>query len=141
MAETAVRVVIVEDHAIFADALQLLLRRSSEIEIVGVATDGLEAVDLALRNDAEVVLMDVTLPRCDGLEATRRLLAIKPTTQVIVLTSQTTDEGKTAALAAGAADLITKGDAYDRVRDAINRAAQQQRGNLRGGEPPQHPPS
>lgn len=134
-----VRVLIVEDHEIFADALRLLLGRNERIEVVGVAKDGREAVDLALLNDAQVVLMDVTLPRLDGLEATRRLLAIKPTAQVIVLTSQTEDEGKTAALAAGAFDFITKTDAYETVPAAILRAAALRRAAARGNEPPQRP--
>lgn len=123
MAETAVRVLIVEDHGVFADALRLLLGRSDEIEVVGVAKDGLEAVGLALMKDAQVVLMDVTLPRIDGLEATRRLLTVKPKARVIVLTSQTEAEGKDAALAAGATEFITKSDTYDRVCDAIIKAA------------------
>ncbi len=118
-----VRVLIVEDHALFAEGLRMLLERSDEIEVVGIAGDGLDAIDLALLRDAQVVLMDVTLPRVDGLETTRRLHAIKPHARVIVVTSQSADEGRQAALDAGAVDFVTKSDVYDLLRDAVIRAA------------------
>jgi CheY-like chemotaxis protein len=74
--------------------------------------------------DPEVVLMDITLPGFDGLEATRRLLAIKPTTKVIALTGQTADEGEAAAVDAGVVDFLTKGGVHEVVQDAIMRAVQ-----------------
>lgn len=117
-----VRVLIVEDHQIFADALRLLLDRTEGIEVVGIARDGGEAIDLALMADAQVVLMDIGLPRMNGLEATRRLLAIKPGARVIALTGQTEDEAGPAAAAAGAVDFLVKGGIHEHVRDAIFRA-------------------
>lgn len=96
-----VRVLIVEDHKNFADALRLRLDRTDGIEVVGIARDGGEAVDLALMADPQVALMDIGLPSMDGLEATRRLLAIKPGARVIALTGQTEDEARPAAAAAG----------------------------------------
>ena len=124
MQSDPIRVLIVEDHQIFADALRLLLDRTEGIEVVGIASDGGEAIDLACMADAQVVLMDIGLPKLDGLEATRRLLAIKPAARVIALTGQTEGEAKSAATAAGAVDFLTKGGIHDHVRDAIFRAMQ-----------------
>jgi DNA-binding NarL/FixJ family response regulator len=122
MQPAPIRVLIVEDHQIFADALRLLLDRTEGIEVVGIAQDGGEAIDLACIADAQVVLMDIGLPRMNGLEATRRLLAIKPDARVIALTGQTEGDGKAAATAAGAVDFLTKGGIHDHVRDSIFRA-------------------
>jgi two-component system NarL family response regulator len=132
----AIRVLIVEDHQIFADALRLLLDRTEGIEVVGIARDGGEAIDLACMADAQVVLMDIGLPKLNGLEATRRLLAIKPSTRVIALTGQTEGEAKADAAAAGAVDFLTKGGIHDHVRDAIFRAMQAADVNLEDREPP-----
>lgn len=66
MQSDPIRVLIVEDHQIFADALRLLLDRTEGIEVVGIASDGAEAIDLACRADAQVVLMDIGLPKLDG---------------------------------------------------------------------------
>jgi DNA-binding NarL/FixJ family response regulator len=80
-----VRVLIVDDHRLFADSLKLLLDRDASVVVVGIAGDGDEAVDLAVQHDAEVVLMDLSLPTFDGYEATRRLHAIKRAAKVIAV--------------------------------------------------------
>ena len=124
MGGVTVRVLIVDDQAVFADALRLWLDSRSGIEVVGVAHTGPEAVDLAVTGDAEAVLMDVGLPGgFDGLEATRRLLALRPDTKVIALTGQTEDEGKAAALDAGVVEFLTKGNIHEVIQDAIIRVA------------------
>lgn len=123
MEAAPLRVLIVEDHAIFANALRFLLERSEGIEVVGVAGDGAEAIDLAMLRGAQIVLMDVGLPRMDGLEATRRLLALNPHVRVIAVTGQTEAEGKEAALAAGAVAFLSKGGIHEQVRTAIFDAA------------------
>jgi DNA-binding NarL/FixJ family response regulator len=100
----------------------VLLDRTEGIEVVGIARDGGEAIDLAPMADAQVVLMDIGLPRMNGLEATRRLLAIKPGARLITLTGQTEEEARSAARAAGAVDFLTKGGIHEQVREAIFRA-------------------
>jgi DNA-binding NarL/FixJ family response regulator len=102
-----VRVLIVEDHALFADSLKLLLDRDDSIEVVGIASDGQEAVDLALLFDPEVVLMDISLPTFDGYEATRRLHAIKPA-KVIALSGHDAGDVGDAARAAGMVSFLSK---------------------------------
>jgi DNA-binding NarL/FixJ family response regulator len=84
-------VLIVDDHRLFADSLKLLLDRDDSVQVVGIAGDGAEAVDLAVTHDAEVVLMDLSLPTCDGYEATRRLHATKAAAKVIAVSGH--DEG------------------------------------------------
>jgi DNA-binding NarL/FixJ family response regulator len=104
-----IRVVIADDERLFADALCLYLQREPQIEVVATAADGDEAVDAALLNDADIVVMDLGMPPVDGLEPTRRLLTLRPSAHVIVLTGRTSDEAEGEALLAGAAGFLTKG--------------------------------
>jgi DNA-binding NarL/FixJ family response regulator len=103
-----VRVLIVDDHPLFADSLKLLLDRDDSVEVVGIASNGQEAVDLAVLYDAEVVLMDLSLPTFDGYEATRRLHALKRAAKVIALSGHDADEVGDAARAAGMVSFLSK---------------------------------
>ena len=123
----SVRVLLAEDHPAFAAGLTILLDRDPRIEVVGVARHGEEVVELALANQADVVLMDLALPRVDGFEATRRLRAASSKVSVVVLSAATHDEAEADALAAGAATFVTKRDAYDSIVDAILEVAPRRR--------------
>src|SRR2546422_53628 len=101
--QPSVRVLVVDDHELFADALRMFLERDERIEVVGVASSGQEAIDLAQTRLADVVLMDIFMRGMDGLEATKRLLALRPETHVIVLTGLSGDEIGGEARAAGPA--------------------------------------
>lgn len=118
-----VRVLIVDDQEIFANALQLFLDGRDGIEVVGVARDGPQAIDLALMTGADVVLMDIGLPIFDGFEATRRLLAIKPSAKVIALTGLQEEEAASEARAAGAVAFMTKGAIHQEIVGVIHSAA------------------
>ena len=115
----AVRVLVVDDHELFADALRMFLERDERIEVVGVASSGQEAIDLAQTRLADVVLMDIFMRGMDGLEATKRLLALRPETHVIVLTGLSGDEIGGEARAAGADGHLQKGDVHDRIVEAV----------------------
>ena len=101
-------VLIVDDHAVVRQGLRSLLELQEEIEVVGEAANGLEAVDQTSRFLPDVVLMDLVMPEIDGIEATRRIRAVSPSTQVIVLTSFSEDEQVFSAIKAGALSYLLK---------------------------------
>lgn len=119
----AVRVLIVEDHEIFANALRFWLDGREGMQVVGVARDGSEAVELALLLGPDIVLMDLGLPTLDGVEATRQLQALDPRAKVIALTGSAEPERRAAAFEAGAVDLLVKGNAEQHLVESIRRAA------------------
>jgi DNA-binding NarL/FixJ family response regulator len=121
--DAPVRVLVVDDQKLFADALALFLAYEDRIEVVGVAESGQEAIDLALANAADVVLMDLFMPRMDGLEATKRLHSIRPETHVIVLSGLGDDDAAQRAREAGADAYLQKGRVHEQVVEAILAAA------------------
>ncbi|HEY6018219.1 MAG TPA: response regulator transcription factor [Gaiellaceae bacterium] len=118
-----IRVLIVDDHELFAGALKLLLDDSDDVEVVGVAHDGDEAVDLAASSSPEVILMDVGLPGMDGFEAARRLLEIRRGTKIVALTARSEAEVRADAEAAGMVGYLSKDHVDETVVAAILRAA------------------
>ena len=103
-----IRVLIADDHALVRDGTRELLEREDDIEVVGEAADGEEAVARTLELTPDVVLMDVGLPRCNGVEATRRIKQQLTDTAVLVLTVHDEDAYVFAALEAGAAGYLLK---------------------------------
>ena len=102
------RVLIADDDDRFREALLGLLDRLEGIEVAGVAADGEEAVRLYSDVAPDVVLMDVVMPRCDGIQATRRILAAQPSARIIALTSGRDRRALALCLAAGAHGCLTK---------------------------------
>jgi DNA-binding NarL/FixJ family response regulator len=117
------RVVVADDQAAVRDGLVTLLSTMPGIEVVGSAADGAQAVALVAELSAEVVLMDLRMPGVDGVEATRRIRAAHPDTQVVVLTTYADDESILEALRAGAIGYLTKDAGRDHIRRAIEAAA------------------
>ena len=111
-------VVVADDQAAVREGLVLLLGTLSGIVVVGQAEDGAAAVETVAATQPQVVLMDLNMPRQDGVEATRRIRADHPGTQVVVLTTYSDDESILGALQAGALGYLTK----DATRAEIGRA-------------------
>ena len=124
-----VRVLVVDDQKLFADALALFLAHEDRIEVVGTASSGQEAIDLALTSPADVVLMDLFMPRMDGLEATKRLHDISPDTHVIVLSGLRDDDVDRQAREAGAEGYLQKGRVHEHVVEAILSAVGSEQGS------------
>jgi DNA-binding NarL/FixJ family response regulator len=103
-----VRVVIAEDESLFVEAVEALLELDERIEVVGRARDGLEALRLVATMRPDVILMDLDMPRINGIGATRRITADYPLTQVVIVTASTEEEDVERAREAGAAAYITK---------------------------------
>lgn len=103
-----IRVLIVDDHSVVRQGLRSFLERHADIEIVGEAGGGTEAVELTVRLRPDIVLMDLVMPGLDGIEATRQIFARCPGTRVIALTSFLADEQVFPALEAGASGYLLK---------------------------------
>ena len=103
-----IRVIVADDQALVREGLAMILSAQDDIEVVAEAGDGVEAVALARRLMPDVLLMDVRMPRLDGIEATRRLLAVMPSCRVLVLTTYDVDEDVISALRAGASGFLLK---------------------------------
>ncbi|WP_172165142.1 response regulator [Pseudonocardia broussonetiae] len=118
-----VRVLLVDDQALFREALGTLLDVREEIEVVGEAGDGDEALRRSAALSPDVVLMDLHMPVLDGIAATRRLRAEQPAVRVLALTTFDDDEDVFAALRAGAVGYLLKDVASDRLVEALLAAA------------------
>jgi len=103
-----ISVLVVDDHAMVRQGLRSFLELQEDMEIVGEAANGLEAVQQVPHLLPDVVLMDLVMPQMDGIEATRRIRALSPSTQIIVLTSFSDDEKVFAAIKAGALSYLLK---------------------------------
>ncbi|WP_328410119.1 response regulator transcription factor [Streptomyces violaceus] len=122
------RVVVVDDQTVVREGIVMLLGLLPGIEVVGAAGDGEEAVRLVAELAPDVVLMDLRMPRCDGVEATRRIRAQHPGTQVVVLTTYADDESLFPALAAGARGYLTKDADGDEIVRAVHSVLSGQAG-------------
>jgi DNA-binding NarL/FixJ family response regulator len=118
-----IRVLLVDDHQLLRDSLQALLDAQDDIEVVGTAGDGADALEAAERTRPQVVLMDLSMPRMGGVEATRRLLARQPEMQVVVLTSFPDRELIFDSVQAGAVGYLLKDAAPEEVVRAVRSAA------------------
>ena len=118
-----IRVVVVDDHSVVRAGLEQLLRTFEGVELVGSAADGAAAIEECVEKQPDVVLMDLEMPRMDGIEATSRIVARSPRTQVVILTSFSDRDRIVRALDAGAVGYILKDATPDEVAQAIGAAA------------------
>ena len=120
---SAVRVLIADDQALVRAGFRMILESEPEIEIVGEAGDGAEAVEAARELKPDVVLMDIRMPELDGIEATRRVLAAGDGTKVLMLTTFDDDDYVFGALRAGAAGFLLKDAGPDALVAAVRTVA------------------
>jgi two-component system, NarL family, response regulator LiaR len=121
-----VRVLIADDHGVVRQGLRMFLALDPDIEIVGEACDGAQALELARDLQPDVVLMDLLMPKMDGIEATARVRAEVPDTEVIALTSVLEDSSVVNAIRAGAIGYLLKDTEADALVRAIKAAAEGQ---------------
>ncbi|MBW4720386.1 response regulator [Saccharothrix obliqua] len=118
-----IRLLLVDDHRLIRAGLRALCESAPDIEVVGEAADGREAVRLARTTGPDVVLMDLRMPRQDGIGTTRAVLGERPSTRVLVLTTFDDDDHLYPALEAGACGFLVKDAAPAELLDGIRRAA------------------
>jgi len=118
-----IRVLAADDQRVVREGLAMLLGLLPDVEVVGTAADGEEALTLAGELRPDVILMDLRMPRVDGVEATRRLRASHPEIKVVVLTTYADDRSVIDALRAGALGYLTKDAGADEIRQALQRVA------------------
>jgi NarL family two-component system response regulator LiaR len=117
------RLLIVDDHKVVRQGLRFLLQHEADIEIVGEAADGEQAVALVRQHVPAVVLLDLLMPKMDGLTALRAIKEISPSTQVIILTSHQGDDELFDAIKAGALSYVLKTAGVDVVVESVRAAA------------------
>jgi DNA-binding NarL/FixJ family response regulator len=119
-----VRILIADDHRLFAEALEAILATDKRIQVVGTARDGREAVDLYAELKPHITLMDIAMPMMDGLEATRKIRELDPDACVLMLTGSNARADVDRARRAGAAGYVTKDRIAAELIDAIFEVAE-----------------
>ncbi len=122
---TKIRVLLADDQDIIRTGLTIILNHQADIEVIGQAADGLEAVEFAKRLHPDVILMDIKMPHLNGIQATRQIVAALPKTQIIILTTYDTDDWVFDGIRAGAIGYLLKDTSGDNLAEAV-------RGALRG---------
>lgn len=119
----SIRLLIVDDHALFREGLRALFSAIEDIELVGEATTGGEAIDLVDESQPDVVLMDIDMPGISGVEATRHILSKCPTTGIVMVTMLEDDASVFSAMRAGARGYVLKGAQPDELLQTIRAVA------------------
>lgn len=121
MSDERIRVLVADDHPVWRDGVTADLERSGLVEVVGQASDGGEAVELALELMPDVVLMDLQMPNLSGAEATRLIVDEAPHVKVLVLSASAEEADVLEAVKSGAAGYLLKSSTSEEVRDAVRR--------------------
>lgn len=123
MSGERIRVLVVDDHRLVRAGLTTLLEAADDVEVVGEAADGEEAVALARSTTPDVILMDLSMPNVDGVTATRRIIADQPEAKIVALTSFSDRQRVTEVLSAGAVGYLLKDCAPDELMRSVRVAA------------------
>jgi DNA-binding NarL/FixJ family response regulator len=121
--ERAVRILIADDHRLFAESLMTVLGEDDRVDVVGIAEDGQEAVELAAKLQPDVILMDLKMPVIDGFEATRRIREAALDTQILILTGTDEEIGSEDAAAAGASGYLRKESSVAELKEVFLEVA------------------
>ena len=121
-----IRVLLAEDHSVVRAGLERLLATTDDIEVVAGAEDGARAVELAAEHEPDVVLMDISMPNLNGIEATRKIVTASPEVQVVILTSFADRAQIVAALDAGAVGYLLKDAEPEEVIRGVRAAAKRE---------------
>ncbi|NOS68755.1 MAG: response regulator transcription factor, partial [Verrucomicrobia bacterium] len=117
------RILIADDHSMIRHGLKALIESKSEWELCGAADNGRMAVDLALKTQPDIAVLDITMPELNGLDATRQIRAALPSTHVLILTMHDSDALAREVLEAGARGYVLKNDAPELLPQAIESLA------------------
>jgi len=131
MSSDKIRVIIADDHTVLREGTRELLQRESDLEVVGEAGDGMEAVELVRKTKPDVAIVDIAMPKLNGIETTKQIKAISPSTAVLILTGYEYNQYVFALLEAGAAGYLLKDVQIQEVINAIRA--------LNAGESVLHP--
>ncbi len=123
----AIRVFLADDHAVVRDGLRLMLETHDDMQVVGEAADGREAVEGVAEMQPDVVVMDISMPELNGVDATRELQELAPDVRVLILSMHGTSEHVRRALDAGAVGYVRKESAGGEIIDAVRTVAGGQR--------------
>lgn len=118
-----VRILIVDDHQLFRDGLKALFSSAPDLEVIGDAATGEQAVQLAISGKPDVILMDLQLPGINGIEATRRIVTQLPDVRILMLTMFDDDQSVFSAMRAGARGYVLKGIKHDEMLRAVRAVA------------------
>lgn len=116
----AAKVMLVDDHEIMREGMSALLRKHSEFEVVGQASDGRQALEMVLEAKPDIVIMDVGMPNLNGIEATRRMLAQLPSLKVMALSTHSDGTVVTKMIKAGASGYMLKESAFEELVEGLN---------------------
>ncbi|MEN6478371.1 MAG: response regulator transcription factor [Anaerolineales bacterium] len=119
----SIRILIADDHAVVREGTRQILDREPDMEVVAQASDGQEAVELVLQQHPRVAVLDISMPRMNGIEATRKIKELAPLTAVLVFTAYDYDEYVFAILEAGAAGYLLKNSRSSELVEAVRRVA------------------
>jgi DNA-binding NarL/FixJ family response regulator len=121
-----IRVALADDQRLLREGLRIILGAAPDITVVGVAEDGLDAIALAAKEQPDVMLLDIRMPRCDGIEATPRILQASPHTRVVLLTTFDMPDLVVEGVSAGATGFLLKDSSAEQLCAAVRAAAEGQ---------------
>ncbi len=117
-----IRVLLADDQDIIRTGLTIILNHQPDLEVIGQAADGVEAVEFAKQLHPDVILMDIKMPRLNGIQATRQIITALPRTQIIILTTYDTDDWVFDGIRAGAVGYLLKDTSGDNLAEAVRGA-------------------